>query len=380
MGELLIDRFPAGDYYPPPSKSVGHRALICSALAGHGPDGFTPASVDLQKTMDGMRVITENTNDWIDCGDSASTMRFLLPIALAKNGIARMRGSERLFERSVAGYNDVFAQDGIQTVFEGNTLVAYGFLECGDYEVSGEISSQYLSGLLLALPLVPRDSRVRVKGVLTSRPYVGLTLDVMKAFGVRVCHEDFSVFHVPHKFYEPADFKIEADYSQAAFFLVAKALGADVRVMGLNPNSKQGDRRILDILESCGVNMRAVDIDAADIPDLVPILMVLLSFCNGKSRIFNTARLKLKESDRPLVMAQELNKMGADIQVRNNEILVQGVDGLRGAHVKANNDHRVAMALAVAAIRADGDVHIEGFESVEKSYPAFWADFCKVKR
>jgi 3-phosphoshikimate 1-carboxyvinyltransferase len=261
----------------------------------------------------------------------------------------------------------------------------------GRYTVPGDVSSQFISGLLLALPLAPGDSEIRTNVPLESRPYVSMTIDVMRRFGVEIRTEN-GVFSVPGgQRYRPAVYTVEADYSQAAFFLAAAALGRDLRCAGLDPNSAQGDRAILRILEEMGaavlwqnglVSVRAdrlcaLEIDVRDIPDLAPPLAALCCFCEGESRIVNAGRLRLKESDRLRALASELGALGADITEGTDSLTIRGRNTLPGGRANARNDHRIAMTVALAAIRCQSDVRLTGWRSVRKSYPDFWRTFGK---
>jgi 3-phosphoshikimate 1-carboxyvinyltransferase len=248
---------------------------------------------------------------------------------------------------------------------------------------------------LLALPLAPGDSRIRLTTRLESRPYVDLTLEVMKRFGVTAEGVGDDAFEVRGgQSYQPADYLVEADYSQAAFFLAAAALGRPARCAGLDPSSRQGDRAILSILAEMGATvgwesgeavvragvLRAVEADVRETPDLAPVLAVLCALGDGVSRIVGAARLRLKECDRLKAMASELRKLGADIEEGEDSLTITGRPSLTGGRVDAHNDHRVAMALAVAAIGCDGPVYLTGWRSVDKSYPSFWDDFERAGR
>jgi 3-phosphoshikimate 1-carboxyvinyltransferase len=243
--------------------------------------------------------------------------------------------------------------------------------------------------LLLALPLLDGDSEIRLSTPLESGRYVDMTIDVMRRFGVDAGASGTSYFVKGGQRYRAARCKIEADYSQASFFLAAAALGLDVRVGGLNPDSVQGDAAMLRVLREMGaeaawkdgvVSIRAetlcaVTVDAREIPDLVPPIAALCCFCDGTSEIVNAGRLRLKESDRLSALASELGKLGASVAETGDSLSITGVKRLKGGSVDAWGDHRVAMALAVASIRCDGPVSLTGWQSVNKSYPGFWRDF-----
>jgi len=259
-----------------------------------------------------------------------------------------------------------------------------GRLEGGEAEVDASVTSQVLSGLLFALPLAPRDSVLRLRG-LTSRPYAEMTLDVVRAHGVRVAVDlDWTRVEIPgRQTYRPASIPVEGDWSAAALLLVAGAIAGRVRVLGLDPASRQGDRAILGFLPDVEVSATAVvssrgsvdafDTDVTDCPDLLPPLAVLATCANGTSRVRGVGRLSGKESDRPRVLARELGRLGARVQVREDGMEIGGAP-LRGGDVDCWGDHRIAMALAVAGLGANGPVRIWGAEAVAKSYPGFFRD------
>ncbi len=395
---MLIDKMPEGLVNIPSSKSIAHRAIICSYLSGMGRVlGLDAYSLDLTATESCMRLLMAKDDSVLECEESGSTLRFLIPLALAVKGGADFSGKGRLMERPLEQYLEAFGNK-VSMNFEDGLLKVRGSLDGGVYRLRGDVSSQFISGLLLALPLVPSDSCIELTTKLESRGYVDLTLDVMKKFGIDISVEDdYKRFLIKgsQKYIPYEKSCMEGDFSQAAFFLVAAALGADVSVCGLNPNSKQGDAAILDILKCAGADvvltdgtakvvrngLKAVDIDVSDIPDLVPPLVSLLCFCEGKSRIYNASRLRLKESDRLSALATEFKKLGASIEEGEDYLVIEGVSRLNAPVdiVKANshNDHRIAMAVAVASMRSDNRVDIEGHEAVNKSYPKFWDDFLR---
>jgi 3-phosphoshikimate 1-carboxyvinyltransferase len=426
--EKTIDRFPEGSVTPPPSKSVSHRALICAALAG-GERAIKRiknlgASDDIDATRRGVvRIVSarngvsaESAPDArvIDCGESGSTLRFLIPIAGLDGREWIFRGGGRLMERPLDVYKDVFERYGGAFERSGGEVRVRGPLRPGAYELPGDVSSQFISGLLFALPLLDGDSGIVLTSPLESADYVRLTTDVMSAFGVSahetgeggdgVANFDRTTgWSIPGgQSYRSVKYSVEGDWSQAAFFLCAGALGRRVVVDGLSPGSLQGDMRILGILGDAGCDvsaemkplrgacsfralaplpgLRAVTVDARDIPDLVPPVAALACYLKGESRINNAGRLRLKESDRLTALAEELTKIGADIRVDGDSLVIRGKDSISGGSADARGDHRIAMALAVASIGCDGPVKLTGAESVKKSYPDFWRDFEKTDK
>jgi 3-phosphoshikimate 1-carboxyvinyltransferase len=416
MNELkTIIHLPKGAVKVPPSKSMAHRAIICSALAeGESIIENINLSEDIQATLrcveslgveykykdnvltiqGGIKLPREKI--LLDCGESGSTLRFFIAIASIFSTPISLTGSSRLMERPLGPYLEALHKQGVSIDKQGDVLTICGPLKGGDFFLPGDISSQFVTGLLLALPLVKEDSRIILSGALESKSYVDLTLQVMEHFGVHVkCgnHEQYTISG--QQKYRPQDFSVEGDYSNAAFFLIAGALGREVECLGLNEESRQGDKAILDILKSCGANitkgseggiqvtpgdLKAITVDVHDIPDLVPPLAVLLCFCRGNSRIINAGRLRIKESDRLHAVTEELNSLGAKIEEGPDYLVIQGIQELRGGIVDSHNDHRIAMSVALAAIKSRGEVQLTGASAVNKSYPGFWGDFCKEER
>ena len=405
-GERAIRLFPFGTITPPPSKSLSHRAVICSALAGGESEiKNLGQSEDIDATLKGVSALGLTGNVLgascgpdrvriVDCNESGSTLRFLIPLAALDGLPAIFKGRGRLLDRPLGVYADIFASMGAAFRRVEDGILVCGPLRGGSYSLTGGVSSQFVSGLLFALPLLPVDSEIRLLTPLESSGYVDMTIDVMRRFGVEVLEGESAYSIKGGQHYRPASYVVEADYSQAAFFLAASMLGCDVRVAGLDPCSAQGDRAILSILEEMGgeivwgggdgggrvVSVRAgrmppIVMDARETPDLVPPVAVLCCFCDGVSRIVNAGRLRLKESDRLRALAAELKKLGADVREAEDSLSITGVGRLKGGRVDAWGDHRVAMAMAVAAVRCDGPVYLSGAESVGKSYPNFWRDF-----
>jgi 3-phosphoshikimate 1-carboxyvinyltransferase len=410
-----IRRFPSGIVTPPPSKSLSHRAVICAALAG-GDSVIENlgASEDIGATLScvgallgarlkeggafgggrldkmlGKQRGAAGEAAVLDCGESGSTLRFLLPLAALGAGRTTFTGRGRLLSRPLDLYGGVFRAAGAQYEHGADKITVRGPLRSGEYSVPGDVSSQFVSGLLFALPLLGGDSSIRLSSPLESSGYVDMTIGVMRRFGVEVGREGMLYLVRGGQRYRPARYRVEADYSQAAFFLVAAALGRDVEVSGLDRESVQGDRAILGVLGEAGadvswlggaVSVRAgrlspVTVDAREIPDLVPPVAALCCFCNGTSRVLNAARLRLKESDRLHALASELGKLGANVKEGVDSMEIAGSSSLIGGDADACGDHRVAMAVAVAAIRCTGRVRLSGWRSVAKSYPDFWRDF-----
>jgi 3-phosphoshikimate 1-carboxyvinyltransferase len=314
----------------------------------------------------------------LDCGESGSTLRFLLPVAAALGVEARFTGSGRLPERPNDALIEQLRAHGVHVDANLLPLTIRDALLPGTYALPGDISSQYLTGLLLALPHLTASSRIELTTALHSRGYVDLTLALLQEYGVRVDQQadTFAVSAPQHG--EGGVHTVEGDWSNAAFWLAATALGGDVRVEGLDARSVQGDREIVRLLERFHApdgTLRGIDIDCADVPDLVPILAVVAARAQGVTQIRNAARLRLKESDRLFAMCQGLRTLGARVEETEDGLIVRGSCDMTGGEVDACGDHRIAMALAIAASVAEGSVRLSGAQAVDKSYPSFWDDY-----
>jgi 3-phosphoshikimate 1-carboxyvinyltransferase len=382
----------SGEITPPPSKSYLHRGIIAAALSGGESVLRNIAySQDILASLDAMKALgadfTPDGNTLtvvgahgapivrpdIDCRESGSTLRFAIPVALALCGGGRFTGHGRLMERPLDPYFRIFDQFGIRYGQEDGVLTVEGTLTSGRYELPGNVSSQFISGLLFALTLLRGDSQIVVTSKLESGAYVDMTLDTLEQFGIRVETDDHIAFYIRGgQKYRAAHYLMESDYSQAAFYFAANALGSRIGIRGLSDKSSQGDmaiRRIAHSLQSS----RDVTIDVGQIPDLVPAVAVIAALRDGRNTtIFNASRLRLKECDRLDAMTAELGRLGACIRQTPDSLEISGVKTRRGGEVESRNDHRIAMALAVAATRADSEVTIRDAECVSKSYPNFW--------
>jgi 3-phosphoshikimate 1-carboxyvinyltransferase len=404
-----------GNIVVPPSKSLGHRGIIAAALSsGISKLDNIQLSKDIEATIDIMKELgaiinIENDSLLIDgrnifsyeksfdlkCNESGSTLRFLIPLALAKRGDYIFHGEGKLVTRPLDSYYEIFNEKGIEySTTEGVLpLKVSGKLTSGTYRVRGNISSQFITGLLYSLPLLEGNSKIEVTTKLESKGYVDLTLQVLKDFGIQIANNNYKEFSIkgPQR-YHSRNYYIEGDYSQGAFFLVAGALGSSITCSGLNKSSLQGDKIILDILTAMGCTIeendegirvnpsrtKGIEIDASNCPDLVPILAVLASLSKGETRIINAKRLRIKECDRLHAITTELNKLGANIIELEDSLIISGVNVLKGGEVNSHNDHRIVMALAMAATRATGQVIINNHSAVEKSYPNFFKDYFKL--
>ena len=399
---------PSGVLAAPPSKSMAHRAVLCAALAD-GESRLTGLahSQDIDATLAAAAALgaqVEAGEGWariagaaplqapaapVDCCESGSTLRFLIPLAALTGRPVAFTGRGRLMQRPQSVYQELFASQGLRFEQEGDTLTVAGPLRPGCFSLAGDVSSQFISGLLFALPLLDGDSRLCLKPPVESRSYIEMTRASQSRFGVASAWLDEYTLAVPGgQAYRPRDMAIEGDWSQAAFPAALGVLAGDVTVTGLEPGTLQGDAVILDILRRCGGRAEAVPggvrfqksalhgtkIDLADCPDLGPILMALGLLCEGETVITNAGRLRLKESDRIAAMEQELRKLGGQIESDGGTVTVR-----RSAlHAPAgplwgHNDHRVVMSLTVLAAAAGLPVQIDGAEAVAKSWPGFFA-------
>ncbi|MEG2455182.1 MAG: 3-phosphoshikimate 1-carboxyvinyltransferase [Oscillospiraceae bacterium] len=314
-----------------------------------------------------------------DCGESGSTLRFLIPLALTLRGGGVFTGSGRLMERPQEPYFDIFKKQNIRYSLDGGSLTVAGALKPGVYSLPGNVSSQFVTGLLYALPLLDGDSSVMLTSPLESRGYVDMTLDALAQFGVTAEAISPAEFRVPgNQRYSPACQRVEADYSQAAFFLVAKELGNPLKIQGLREDSKQGDKVILAARRQLSLP-GTVTLDVSQCPDLVPALALFGALRSGeRTLLVGAARLRLKECDRLDAVTKELCKLGAHVEQTPDSLLISGVSALHGGTVDSHNDHRIAMMLAIAATRATDPVTLTGAESVGKSYPGFWKDYVNL--
>ena len=369
----------SGTVAPPPSKSQAHRYLIAAALAGEGAAVRNLAdSQDIQATRRCMSELKTFCNclPRLDCGESGSTLRFLIPAALVLRGGGTFTGRGRLMERPQTPYFDLFNEKGIHYRQENGVLTVEGRLPPGVFRLPGNVSSQFVTGLLYALPLLEGDSEIQLTTALESRGYVEMTLEALRAFGVEARWAGESALSVPGgQRYVPADVRVEGDWSQAAFWLAANCLGSDITLTGLNGSSTQGDRAIghyARMLSEPGDR----EIDVSGCPDLAPPLAAMAAVRQGTVRLVNAGRLRIKESDRLTAIAAVLNTLGACVEEFPDSLAIHGREGLAGGcRVSCRNDHRIAMMAAIAATRCREPVTLLGAECVAKSYPDFWEHY-----
>lgn len=381
-----------GEVTPPPGKSMLHRHILCAALAdGESVIHNAALSDDIRATLgcveklgaswrlDGEALTVQgmggrasfDTVPEFDCFESGSTLRFLLPVALAVCGGGVFYGRGRLMQRPLGPYFAVFEQNDIQYKLSGDTLTVSGRLKSGEYRLPGNVSSQFFSGLMLALPLVG-NAEIIAEGTVESADYIEMTREARSLAGVS---DDGK--HISRAGYKPFAMTAEADWSQAAFWYEAVFLGHDVAVRGLDTSSCQGDRRIAEITEKLR-QPGNVSLDVSQCPDLVPPVAAMAAFRQGDTDIVNAARLRLKESDRLSSVTDALQSMGAWVTQTGDGLHIEGRSTLPGGFVDSRGDHRIAMMAAVAAAGCTGTTAIDGAECVSKSYPDFWQEYRRL--
>ena len=323
----------------------------------------------------------------LECGESGSTLRFIIPVAAALGAEASFYGKGRLPQRPIDIYIKELSEHGISFDYtQGNMpFTMSGKLTGGKFYVPGNVSSQFITGLLFALPLCQTDSEIILTSGLESEPYVDITINCLKCFGINIIRSDKGYFIKGNQKYIPCDYSVEADFSQAAFFIAANTMGSNITITNL-PDidiSAQGDKKIIEIAGLLCYNKKAgvshpITIDASDIPDLVPAISVMFSLSGNKAFIINAQRLKIKESDRLETTSRMINSLGGNVQKTDDGLIVFPVNEFTGGITDSFNDHRIAMAASIAATASKGDVTIKNFEAIRKSYPDFLNDFINL--
>ena len=395
------------------SKSEAHRLLICAALSDKptkiictdtNNDIDATASclnslgAKIERVSDGFTVkpiISPVSPASLDCGESGSTLRFLIPIIAALGVGAEINMHGRLPQRPLSPLYELLEKEGIKMSAQGeNPFTVKGKLRAGNYSIAANVSSQFISGLLFALSLTEGESTLTLEGKIESKNYIDMTLDAISLFGGNVTFSD-NTFTVRSSggFISPELVAVGGDWSNAAFFLCAGALSEDpVTVTGLDMNSSQGDKAILGVLGEMGANisigenkvtvskngLRGIELDASQIPDLVPVIATVASVADGKTVIYNATRLKIKESDRILSTCNMISSLGGNTTPTDDGMIICGVDRLSGGEVSSAQDHRIAMSAAIASTVSDSPVTVRGFEAINKSYPNFKLDFDKL--
>ncbi len=408
------ERF-GGEIYAPPSKAYTHRMMIAALLSSGLSKILNPLySDDTQATLKAIEAFGAETkleeNCWtikgtsqlktpdspIDCGESGATLRFMIPTAALAQGPSTFTLGKSLRKRPLEPLLQSLKQLGAESSLQlsektATVKVHGGGIKGGKTSIRGDVSSQFISGLLFACPRAEEDTEINVTTPLESRNYVQMTMEVLNKHNVKVsASKDFRKLRVPcNQSYVPRHHKVPGDFSSAAFLLAAAAITSSrMKVKNLNRHTKQGDKAILTILEKMGSKvtvkneyvevegkqLNAVDVDAKDIPDLVPVCASLACYSKGVSKLYNARRLRYKESDRLSSLYAELKKMGAYITIVEDGLIIRGPCLLQGATINPHNDHRIAMACAIAALGASGETMIQNSECVKKSYPNFFDD------
>ena len=400
-----------GDVIIPPSKSLSHRAIIAASLA-KGKSTITNVlfSKDILATIDAMEACGAKITKYedsleiygiekvirnksiIDANESGSTIRFMIPIALTNNEPITFVGHNNLVNRPLDVFYEIFDNQNIEYKREDNKylpLYVNGGLKPGKYNIRGDISSQFITGLLYALPLLNGDSEIIITTNLESKGYIDLTLDILNMYGIEIINDNYERFIIKgNQSYKPHDYEIEGDYSQSAFFLVADMLGANINLLAMREDSYQGDKKIIDDIKSFGGNVsfdnkilkaegmpKGCTIDFSQSPDLGPALTVLAALSDGHSSFINAKRLRIKECDRITCMADELNKIGCIVKENPDGMEIDGVKDINPIEFDSHNDHRVAMALSMICLVSKKEFKILNAECVSKSYPNYWNVF-----
>lgn len=413
MSDVKFSPFvPNGTVNVPPSKSDVHRAIICAAMA-NGVSRISPVALsnDIKATIGcikalGADAVLENnvltvdgTNMYknktalLDCGESGSTLRFFIPIAAVGNINATFVGKGKLPQRPIGIFTEALPKAGTVCKTEGGLpLEIKGQLKSGIFEIPGNVSSQFITGLLLALPILEGDSEIVLTSPLESVGYIAMTIRTMKQFGVNIDTTEKGWHIKGGQTYKSCNYTTDGDWSQAAFFMVLGAIGGKVTVKGVAKDSTQGDKKCAEILARFGAKvtqldnevtvekgeLKAITIDASQIPDLVPVLSVCAAFAEGTTKIINAERLRIKECDRLKATAELLNNLGGKVKELSDGLEITGVSSLKGGNVNGYNDHRIVMSAAVCAARSDGDITATFAMSINKSYPDFYIDYNSI--
>lgn len=397
-----------GEISMPPSKSAAHRALICAALS-RGESRVEPycTSKDIKATVAclkalGMKIKEDEMGYTVErgqvdgeavlnFGESGSTARFLLPVAAALGAYAKALGEGRLPERPMEILTSLLKDHGVCVSSDRLPLNLSGKMRGGDFSLPGDISSQYISGLMMAAPLLDEDVNINLTTPPQSVGYIDMTVAALKKQGVTVEDTDKGWKINKDQSYKKNNIVIEGDWSQAAFFMSAAAIGADIKISGLDFATLQGDMAALDVFDAFGAEisiennvlhikkgtLRGVEVNAADIPDMVPAIAATAAFAKGKTVIHSAERLRIKESDRIKTILAALGAMGIKTEEKEDGMVIYGGSPV-GAVIDGANDHRIVMAFSVAAAFAQGESVILGAEAIDKSYPNFYEDFKKI--
>lgn len=429
----------SGEVTIPPSKSVAHRAILSAALTVLKSDMNKIIAIsnidmnnDMKATLNAVHSIgikssynveqkmltisselgvpLSNEIDSpvvVDCGESGSTLRFVIPIFAALGISATFIGSGRLPERPLDVYDELLPNHGVSISRDSDKnlpMTINGKLKSGDYKLRGDVSSQFITGLLFALPLLDDDSKIELTTKLESKGYVDLTIGVLNDFEIAINEVTSNEYFIRGNQHFGGNslienYMVEGDYSHTAFLLNFAALsntGEEIRIKGLREKSLQGDKACIDIYRDFGLNIRfekdtliakndnynkdyaglsAIKLDARQIPDLVPPIAVCAAFAKGTTKIYGAERLRIKESDRLVSMANAINAIGGKAEITNDGLIIEGIKEAHKGKIYGENDHRVVMSIAAAVLRCNGDITATDAESINKSYPNFFRDY-----
>ncbi|WP_405344980.1 3-phosphoshikimate 1-carboxyvinyltransferase [Fusobacterium vincentii] len=400
-----------GEVTPPPSKSILHRYIITSSLAkGISKIENISYSDDIIATIEAMKKLGAkiekknnfllidgsktfdkeylNNNAEIDCNESGSTLRFLFPLSIVKKNRILFKGKGKLFKRPLSPYFENFDKYQIKySYINENEILLDGELKSVEYEIDGDISSQFITGLLFSLPLLNGNSKISIKGKLESSSYIDITLDCLNKFGIKIMNNSYQEFIIEgNQTYKSGDYKVEADYSQIAFFLVANSIGSNIKINGLNTNSLQGDKKIIDFISQIDNwnKKEKLILDGSETPDIIPILSLKACTSKKEIEIVNIARLRIKESDRLRAIVKELSKLGFDLLEKEDSILINSrkdfnkIINNSPVYLSSHSDHRIAMTIAIASTYYDGEIILDNLDCIKKSYPNFWEVFLSL--
>lgn len=408
MNVLINPRPLTGTVTIPPSKSQSHRAIIAASLAKgkstisniiYSEDVLATISAmekmgvkfirnSKQLIVSGVGKISISDDNFVECNESGSTLRFVLPIfSLSKEKVV-FTGKRSLFSRPMTVYEDLFKQLNLHYQKNDNSIIISGALNGGNYTIPGNISSQFISGLLFSLPLTKTDSKITVLPPFESKQYVDMTIDILKKCQVNI-HEKEGVYYIKgNQTYKPFNLHVEGDYSQLAFYAVLGTISGNILCKGISRSSLQPDRKILDFISLFGgiyeiqedailfkkAATKAMNMDISQSPDIAPILSILAGLSEGQSSIQNAARLKFKESNRLLSTYETLVKLGVKVEMGDDYLNITGTNMFKGGTFESFKDHRVVMSIAVASSRASQQILIKDAEAINKSYPNFFED------
>ena len=398
-----------GELSPPPSKSVLHRYIIASSLAkGVSKIENISFSEDIIATIEAMKKLGAkieqkenyllidgsdtfknlNENIEIDCNESGSTLRFLFPLSIVEENKVLFKGRGKLFKRPMTPYFENFEKYKIKhSYIDENKILLEGKLKAGIYEIDGNISSQFITGLLFSLPLLDGKSKIIINGKLESSNYIDISLDCLSKFGIKIINNSYQEFVIEgNQSYRAGNYRTEADYSQAAFFLVANAIGSKIKINDLSEDSLQGDKKIIDYISEIDKwNFKdTLILDGSETPDIIPILSLKAAVSGKKIEIVNVERLRIKESNRLKATVEELSKLNFDLIEKKDSILINSREALKVnknekvVSLSAHSDHRIAMMIAIAATCYDGEILLDNLDCVKKSYPNFWEVFLSL--